>query len=72
MDQRTCIKFCIKNEIKCSKVCEMLTKAYGESVIRKQEFSSGISVSKMAVKTLKMTNAPDAPAHQKLMKTWKK
>ena len=38
----------------------------------KQEFTSGISVSKMAVKTLKMTNVPDAPAHQQLMKTWKK
>ena len=38
----------------------------------KQEFTSGISVSKMAVKMLKMTNAPDAPAHQQLTKTWKK
>ena len=26
----------------------------------------------MAVKTLKMTNAPDASAHQQLMQTWKK
>ena len=25
------IKFCVKNEIKCNKVCEMLTKAHGES-----------------------------------------
>ena len=40
----------------------------------KQEFTSGIRVyvSKMAVKTLKMTNTPDAPTHQQLMKTWKK
>lgn len=35
MDQRICIKFCVKNEIKCYKVCEMLTKAYGESVMSK-------------------------------------
>ena len=38
----------------------------------KQEFTSGISVSKMAVKTLKKTNAPDVPAHQQLIKTRKK
>ena len=35
MDQRICIKFCVKNEIKCNKVCEMLTKAYGESAMSK-------------------------------------
>ena len=34
--------------------------------------TSVISVPKMAVKTLKMTNAPDAPVHQQLMKTRKK
>ena len=35
MDQRICIKFCVKNEIICNKVCEMLTKAYGESAMSK-------------------------------------
>ena len=35
MDQRICFKFCVKNEIKCNKVCEMLTKAYGESAMSK-------------------------------------
>ena len=35
MDQRICIKFCVKNEIKCNKVYEMLTKAYGESAMSK-------------------------------------
>ena len=35
MDQRICIKFCVKNEMKCNKVCEMLTKAYGESAMSK-------------------------------------
>ena len=35
MDQRICIKFCVKNEIKCNKVCEMLTKVYGESAMSK-------------------------------------
>ena len=35
MDQRIRIKICVKNEIKYSKVCEMLTKAYGESAMSK-------------------------------------
>ena len=36
MDQRICIKFCVKNEIvKCNKVCKMLTKAYDESAMSK-------------------------------------
>ena len=35
MDQRICIKFCVKNEIKCSKVYEILTKAYDESAMSK-------------------------------------
>ena len=35
MDQRICIKFCVKSEIKCNKVCEMLTKAYGDSSMSK-------------------------------------
>ena len=51
----------------------MLTKAYGESAMSKTRVYEGYkSVFKMAVKTLKMTNASDAPAHQQLMKTWKK
>ena len=35
MDQRICIKFCVKNEINCNKVCEILSKAYGESAMSK-------------------------------------
>ncbi|UYV66908.1 hypothetical protein LAZ67_4003299 [Cordylochernes scorpioides] len=33
MDQRTCIKFCVKNEIKCASAFRMLTVAYGEATL---------------------------------------
>ncbi|UYV76190.1 hypothetical protein LAZ67_13002977 [Cordylochernes scorpioides] len=33
MDQRTCIKFCMKNEIKCADAFRMLTVAYGEATL---------------------------------------
>ena len=33
MDQRNCIKFCIKNEIKCVRTFQMLTVAFGESTM---------------------------------------
>jgi len=35
MNQKMCIKFYVKNEIKCNKVYEMLTKAYGGSAMSK-------------------------------------
>lgn len=35
MNHRISIKFCVKNEIKCHKVCEILLKAYGESAMSK-------------------------------------
>ncbi|UYV78130.1 hypothetical protein LAZ67_16000210 [Cordylochernes scorpioides] len=33
MDQRTCIKFCVQNEIKCADAFRMLTVAYGEATL---------------------------------------
>ncbi|UYV80238.1 hypothetical protein LAZ67_18002125 [Cordylochernes scorpioides] len=33
MDQSTCIKFCVKNEIKCTNAFQMLTEAYGEATL---------------------------------------
>ena len=36
MDQRICIKFCVKNKIKCSDALEMLTVAFGESTLSKK------------------------------------
>ncbi|KAG5310829.1 GVQW3 protein, partial [Acromyrmex insinuator] len=33
MDQRICIKFCVKNKIKCADAFRMLTVAYGETTL---------------------------------------
>ena len=33
MDQRNCNKFCVKNEIKCTKTFETLTVPFGESTM---------------------------------------
>ena len=30
VDQRNCIRFCVKNEIKCARTFEMLTVVFGE------------------------------------------
>ncbi|UYV79244.1 hypothetical protein LAZ67_17001721 [Cordylochernes scorpioides] len=35
MDQRTCIKFCVKNEIKCADAFRMLTVEYGEATLNR-------------------------------------
>jgi hypothetical protein len=47
---------CLKNgriEVKWIMVCEMLQKAYGESAMKKQGFTSDINVSKITAKTLR-------------------
>ena len=35
MEQRICIKFCVKNNIKCIEVVQMLEKAFGENAMFK-------------------------------------
>lgn len=35
MDQRICIKFCVKNNLKCADAFRMLTVAYGEATLDK-------------------------------------
>ena len=65
MDQRICIKFCVKNEIKCSKALEILTVAFGESTLSQKsvdeaEHSGGAttSTSKENIETVKTIGEP--------------
>ena len=37
MDQRKCIKFCVRNEIKCARAFERLTVAFGESTMTRTQ-----------------------------------
>ena len=37
IDQRNCIKFCVKNEIKCARTFEMLTVAFGVSTMSRTQ-----------------------------------
>ena len=37
MDQRNCIKFCVKNEINCARTFEMLTVVFGESTVSRSQ-----------------------------------
>ncbi|XP_072384415.1 uncharacterized protein [Diabrotica undecimpunctata] len=43
---------------------KLLIQAYGTYAMKKQAFKSDISISKMALKALKMMNVPDAPVQE--------
>ena len=58
MAQRICIKFCYKSGIKCSSIIEMLNIAFGESVMNKKRFMSGIRISKKVL--MMVMNVQDA------------
>ena len=40
MDQRNCITFCVKNEIKCANTFEMLTVAFGNFAMSRTQVQS--------------------------------
>ena len=37
MDQRNCIKFCVKKEIKCGRIFDMLCVEFGESTMSRTQ-----------------------------------
>ncbi|UYV66260.1 hypothetical protein LAZ67_4001048 [Cordylochernes scorpioides] len=50
MDQRTCIKFCVKNDINCADAFRMLTVAYGEATLDRSNVYRWYKMSQKAEK----------------------
>ncbi|UYV76521.1 hypothetical protein LAZ67_14000945 [Cordylochernes scorpioides] len=75
MDQRTCIKFCVKNEIKCADAFRMLTVAYGEATLDRSNVYRWYKMFSEGREDVNDEGVPDARALQqqtkKLMK-WRK
>jgi len=60
LQQRVCIKFCVKNGFKGMKTLEMLRNCFGSDTLKKSStlkpFMSGMNASKVVVSP-RMTNA---------------
>ena len=74
MEQRVNLKFLVKLGKKPTECLEMLQNVYGDDCEGDyfegtNQFSSGISVSKVAVRMLKMTRSQDDLPHPKLQTT---
>ena len=72
MDQRTCIKCCVKNEIKCNKVCEMLTKACAESAMSKTRVYEWYKRFQGGREDVEDDERPGRPSTSTTDETWKK
>ncbi|UYV79093.1 hypothetical protein LAZ67_17001105 [Cordylochernes scorpioides] len=72
---RTCIKFCVKNEIKCADAFRMLTVAYGEATLDRSNVYRWYKMFSEGREDVNDEELPDARALQqqakKLMK-WRK
>ena len=67
MDQRNCLKYCLKNEIKCAKTFEMLTVMFGESTMSRTQVQLWYNQFKEGPEDFK----DDAGVLQQRMKTLK-
>ena len=56
-EQRSAIKFCVRNGFSKSKTIGMLLHAYGEKSMKKQQSTCGINASKRTEKTSRMISA---------------
>ena len=56
-EQRSAIKFCVRNGFSKSKTIDMLLNAYGEKAMKKQQSTCGINASKRAEKISRMISA---------------
>ena len=66
MEQRSCIKFCVKNAINGTQTFEMLRKTFGDKTL------IGIGCLKNVVNLLKMIIVLGGHQHQTTMKTFEK
>ena len=72
MDRRKCIKFCVKNLIKCAKIFKMLTAVFGESTMSRAQVQLRYNRLRKA-ETISMTILVlVSRARQQAMKTLKK
>ena len=72
MDQKKCIKFFVKNVIKCAKTFEMLTKAFGESTrsrIQAQFWNNRFKEDREDVNDVVLV-APACQQSRKTLKHW--
>jgi hypothetical protein len=72
IEQRACIKFCVKVGKSDTETLEMFSEAFGEHSLSEQWFLNGIHVSRLVECQLKMTNVQDDQAPAKGQKMLKK
>ena len=71
MDQRNCVKFCVKNEIKFARTFGMLTVAFGKSTMSRTQVQLWYNRLKEGREDVKNVAVLVAKAHQQPMKTLK-
>ena len=62
MDQRNCVKFCVKNQIKCAKIFEMMTVAFGWSTMGRTQVQLGYNQFKEGREDINDDGRPGRPS----------
>jgi hypothetical protein len=73
IEQRVCIKFCVKLDKSAAETLELLREAFGEYFLNRRAALSGIHISRPVECHLRMTNVQgdETPAkQQKMMKSF--
>jgi hypothetical protein len=65
IEQRVCIRFCVKLGKSAIETIEMLCEAFENFLYTGQQFLNGIHVSRLVECRLKMTNVPGRPSTRK-------
>jgi len=72
MEQRSCIKVCVKNAINDTQTFEMLQKAFDDETLSRATALIGIGCLKKVVNLLMIIIVLDGHQHQTVMKMFKK